>query len=123
MRPVVVTNCTTRKRGTEPPLRLSPAVGRQSLRKLSKHWQALLAGARRTTTAGELYVGRSIAESKRTASLLGADLYFVSAGVGLVHESEPVPNYDLTVSSDAGALQEALHLGREPLTTWWALLG
>ncbi|MDP1692161.1 MAG: hypothetical protein Q8L49_09480 [Burkholderiaceae bacterium] len=63
-----------------------------------------------------------MAESKRVARSLGADLYVVSAGLGLVHESDLVPNYDFTVSADGGPLRTALDVSGEPVTSWWAVL-
>lgn len=78
--------------------------------------------APRQTTGGELYVGRSMVESKRVARSLGADLFVISAGLGVVHESDMVPNYDLTVSAVAGPLHAALKHSGESITNWWALL-
>ncbi len=122
LRPIVVTNCTTRKRATDPPVTLSVLARHESLPKLAKRWFAALSKMPRRTTAGELYVGRAMVESKRVARSLGADLYVVSAGLGLVHESDQVPNYDFTASASAGPLQAALDCSREPLTNWWSLL-
>jgi hypothetical protein len=46
----------------------------------------------------------------------------VSAGLGLVHELDLVPNNDLTASSATGALRSALELGRETIANSWSLL-
>jgi hypothetical protein len=72
--------------------------------------------------AGDLYVGRAIAESKRVSRLLGADLYIVSAGLGLVRETTLVPNYNLTVSGNGGSLKGALKTSGEYSTVWWTTL-
>lgn len=61
-------------------------------------------------------------ESKRVARSLGADLFVVSAGLGLVHESDLVPNYDFTVSGVGGPLRTALDDSGESVTTWWSVL-
>lgn len=120
--PIVVTNCTTRKRAVEPPVSIGTAIGRESLPKLAKRWAAVLRRAPRSSTAGELYVGRAMAEAKSVAHSLAAELFVVSAGLGLVHEQALVPNYDFTASSDTGPLRSALEVSGEPITNWWAML-
>lgn len=122
LRPIVVTNCTTRKRASDAPASLSAAIGQESLPKLAKRWAGLLGKAPRRWAAGELYVGRAMTESKRVARSLNGDLYVVSAGLGLVHESDLVPNYDFTASAGAGPLQAALECTGEHVTSWWDVL-
>ena len=53
---------------------------------------------------------------------LGADLYFVSAGLGLVRETDLVPNYDLTVGASGGSLKGVLKTSGEHSARWWAIL-
>lgn len=122
LRPIVVTNCTTRKRAPDPPVCLSAVSGCETLPNLAKRWAALLRKAPRRTAAGDLYVGRAIAESKYVARSLGADLYVVSAGLGLVRETDLVPNYDLRVGASGGPLKGALQTSGELSTRWWAVL-
>ena len=78
--------------------------------------------APRTATAGELYVGRAMTEVKRVTCTLRTEFYVVSAGLGLVHESTAVPNYDLTVASGQGPLSEALQSSGASAAYWWRLL-
>ena len=120
--PIVVTSCTTRKRATTPPVVPAGGTRSESLSVFAKRWLSRLEKASRTTTAGELYVGRSIAEVKRVTHTLKTEFYVVSAGLGLVHESAPVPNYDLTVASGQGLLADALQNSRESAAHWWRLL-
>ena len=101
---------------------ITAANGRESLQSLAVRWASVVRRAPRSTCAGELYVGRSIAEAKSVARSLAAELFVVSAGLGLVHESDLVPNYDLTVSSGAGPLRSALEVGGESIANWWSLL-
>lgn len=122
LRPIVVTNCTTRKRAPHPPVLLSAETGCESLSELAVRWNVLLRDARWRTVAGDLYVGRAIAESKCVSRLLGADLYIVSAGLGLVRETTLVPNYNLTVSGSDGPLKDALKTSGENSTVWWTTL-
>lgn len=122
LRPIVVTNCTTRKRAPDPPVSLSAESRSEPLSELAKRWDALITNAPRRTAAGDLYVGRAITESKAVTRSLGADLYIVSAGLGLVRDTDLVPNYDLTVGSSCGPLQGALRTSGERSTRWWEVL-
>ena len=61
-------------------------------------------------------------EAKSVARALAGELFVVSAGLGLVHEQELVPNYDFTASSDTGPLRSALEISGEPITNWWSML-
>lgn len=122
LRPIVVTNCTTRKRATDPPVSLPAELGCKSLPELAARWDALLRDAQRRTTAGDLYVGRAIAESKSATRSLGGELFIVSAGLGLVHETDLVPNYNLTVGGRGGTLKGALKASGGRSTFWWTTL-
>lgn len=121
LRPIIITNCTTRKRAPDPPVTLPIGYEREPVSAIAKQWNTLLRNAAQGTLAGDLYVGRAIGVSKRVTRLLDADLYIVSAGLGLVRETDLVPNYDLTVGADAGPLNEALKANGEDSTHWWAL--
>ena len=61
-----------------------------------------------------------MAECKRVVRSLGADLFVVSAGLGLVHEAQLVPHYDLTVSK--GPLHALLVASGESAAAWWSML-
>lgn len=122
LRPIVVTNCTTRKRAPDPATSLPTDSRSESLFNLAARWDALLSNAPRRTLAGDLYLGRAIAEAKRVSRFLGADLYIVSAGLGLVRETALVPNYNLTVSGSGGPLKGALKTSGEHSSFWWTAL-
>lgn len=120
--PIVVTNCTTRKRSFTPAVTLSAGDHSESLATIAQRWMSSLEHAPRTATAGELYAGRAMTEVKRVAHTLGTEFYVVSAGLGLIHESTPVPNYDLTVASGQGPLSKALQNSGATAAHWWRLL-
>jgi len=119
---IVVTNCTTRKRSFVPAVTLSARDHSESLSTIAQRWMSSLEHAPRTATAEELYVGRAMTEVKRVTCTLRTEFYVVSAGLGLVHESTPVPNYDLTVASGQGPLSEALQSSGASAAHWWRLL-
>jgi hypothetical protein len=119
---LVITNCTTRKRAPHPPVSL-PSLDRPgSLPQLARRWKGILRAAPRSVPAGELYVGRAMVESKRVCREVGAELYVVSAGLGLVHEGQVVPNYDLSASANTGVLWGALARYGKSVEDWWMQL-
>lgn len=120
--PIVITNCTARKRATGRVVSLRVASKAEKPAKLAMRWVASTSNAPSPNLAGEFYVGRAISEAKATAKLLSADLYFVSAGLGLVHQSDKVPNYNLTVSSSQEALPRALAATDSSPSAWWNAL-
>jgi len=121
-RPIVVTNCTTRKRAVHPSVSVGMATERESLANLAKRWTIALSRAPKCYTAGALYVGRAMVEAKSVARTLAGDLFVVSAGLGLVSEQALVPNYDFSGSLDSGPLRSALEVSGEPITKWWSIL-
>jgi len=65
-------------------------------------WLESLAQARRGTppmTAGELYTGQHWSRAAAAAARNGADMWVISAGLGLLHVSDPVVPYEATFSS------------------------
>lgn len=119
---IVVTNCTTRKRSSGPVVTLLARDDSESLSTIAQRWMSSLEHAPRTATAGEIYVGRAMAEVKRVTHSLQTEFYVVSAGLGLVHESARVPNYDLTVANGRGPLSVALKSTGASTANWWRLL-
>ncbi|HGY0482201.1 TPA: DUF6884 domain-containing protein [Salmonella enterica subsp. enterica serovar Derby] len=65
-------------------------------------WLERLAQARRgspSITAGELYTGQHWSRAAAAAKRTGAELWVISAGLGLLHVSDPVVPYEATFSS------------------------
>ncbi len=65
-------------------------------------WLERLVQARREShpmTAGELYTGQHWSRAAATAARNGADMWVISAGLGLLHISDPVVPYEATFSS------------------------
>lgn len=70
-------------------------------------------------SAGDLYVGRAMSESRAVASRLAGSLHVVSAGLGLAARDIFVPNYDLTVVQGAGSIAPALAKSGSGPADWW----
>lgn len=65
-------------------------------------WLERLAQARRgspSMTAGELYTGQHWSRATAAAARNGAEMWVISAGLGLLHVSDPVVPYEATFSS------------------------
>ncbi|HBE3287391.1 TPA: hypothetical protein KL544_003137 [Escherichia coli] len=65
-------------------------------------WLEILAQARRGSpplTAGELYTGQHWSRAAAAAARNGTEMWVISAGLGLLHVSDPVVPYEATFSS------------------------
>jgi hypothetical protein len=77
---------------------------------------------RSETVAADYYVGRGPSEAKAAANEANARLVFVSAGLGLVDATIPVPHYSLTtVSGDPDGVGAKVE-GNFSSGLWWAAL-
>lgn len=67
-------------------------------------------------------MGRAVVEAVRAASKADGDLFFVSAGLGLVRSDESWPSYDLTVSRHMSASPGPLESFACTAGDWWAAI-
>jgi hypothetical protein len=118
----IITNCSSRKRDTGViPLVpvLSPAV---SIAEMAKTWIDQVEQSQIRVAPLDLYQGRSFAECRVATRSTAAEFYVVSAGLGLVHADDLVPNYSLTISEGTGSLQKWLFAQGADSTDWWFAL-
>jgi hypothetical protein len=120
--PLIVTNCTARKRGAKAALVMDAGLLGPTLADTVAQWQAAVAGCTAVQSALDCYAGRSIAEVRRAAQPLNASLFFVSAGMGVVPAEALIPAYDLTPAQAAGGLKSALAHHHATAAQWWHLL-
>lgn len=120
--PVIVTNCTARKRGAKAALVMDAGIVGSTLSDTLTKWQAATAECTSVHAAADLYTGRSVAEARRAAHHLNASLFFVSAGMGLVPAEAKIPAYDLTPAQTTGGLASALAQHQTTSAFWWHLL-
>jgi len=119
---IIVTNCTNRKRTNGSMVSLSEAQRQGTLECVARRWVKAVKKAPRIDEAQNLYGGRSISEAKNAKKVVSGELYVVSAGLGLIHASEKIPAYNLTVSEGTGSLAPLLrNLGKRP-SDWWSAL-
>ena len=92
-----------------------------SLSRLAQDWRRLVGQACANSATRNLYQGRSIADSEVVAATLGASLYVVSAGLGLIQADQPVPAYDCTVAAGTNLDRRLRVFGSNP-AEWWSAL-
>lgn len=120
---IIVTSCTSRKKNTGEVLTLGRAKNASSLATLVHAWVADITSATQRDAAVNLYKGRSFCEAKLAAKEIGAELYVISAGHGLIRSDDLLPSYNLTVSASPGneLHRSLLRLQKTP-SDWWQLL-
>lgn len=116
----VVTNCSSIKRRTGPSI--SPSMGYRSLEEFSTAWVKKILSASDLATVEDTYGGRTFTEALGATELMGAELYVISAGLGLVHAKDRIPNYNLTVSQGSGSISNWLQSSGKTSDEWWANL-
>lgn len=119
---IVVTSCTARKRVATNVLTLDESFVGQSLIATAARWRSALARQSKRTPVRSLYAGRSFSEARAAAASADAELFVVSAGVGLAAADDQVPAYDLTAGVGEGGLRAALALHSAEPADWWSAL-
>lgn len=117
---IVVTNCTARKKTGMPLVPFAPKG--ESIRQVVEEWRTSLAAQASRLKAGRMYVGRSILEARNVSQDIGAPLFIVSAGIGLVESDEPIPGYDISASGNVSELAVTLARLGVSKSDWWHLL-
>lgn len=117
---IVVTNCTARKRAGMPLVRFVP--NGESIREIAEDWRSSLDAQPIRLQAGRLYVGRAMLEARNVCQNLDAQLFIVSAGIGLVESDEPIPGYDMSASGKGTELAATLTRHGASKSDWWHLL-
>jgi len=117
---VVVTNCSNIKRRSGAPL--TPALSYRNLEDLCAAWVSKVQKACDLVSVRKTYGGRTFTESLSACDLLGAELYVISAGLGLVHAEDKIPHYNLTVSNGNGSIAPWLSVKNHEPYEWWSLL-
>ncbi|MEK8030993.1 hypothetical protein AACH06_09220 [Ideonella sp. DXS29W] len=120
--PIVITNCTARKRSREQVISSAEIKHAASVRDLAGQWVRLTRGRPTVAAAGELYGGRSFRDAAVAAESCQGDLYVISAGFGLVSNTALLPNYALTIADGEGSIAAMLAHFDASAADWWAAL-
>lgn len=123
MRYVVVTTCTDRKRSAPPPSLMARNLEPGSRSQVVAAWSSRIAQCKERRAAEDLYCGRAFSEAKGAADELGADLWIVSAGMGLVKSNSPIPSYSLTTAPrGADAVMTKVQGDSWSSAAWWSAI-
>jgi hypothetical protein len=115
----IVTNCSKRKRLAPDASLVARSLAPGSLDAVSNEWAGRLRASQPRVEACKLYAGRQHSEALRASLRLDAHFLIVSAGLGMVRSSEPVPSYSLTVAP--GGSDSVLEKVQCKVTSadWW----
>ena len=121
-KPLIVTNCTGRKR--------HPALDGLTARSLTPancaavaaEWVDRVQSAHWRFPANTLYCGRAVTETFASAESTGAEVAFLSAGMGVVRRFSEVPAYNLTATPGYPDSVSQVVSGAYRPDLWWSAL-
>lgn len=116
----IVTNCSSIKRREGTPI--TPALGYRSIHELSAAWVKKVVQGVDVQPVVDTYGGRTFTEAVAACKKIQANLYVISAGLGLVHGNDRIPNYNLTVSLGNGSISQWLEERGKSSDEWWTHL-
>ena len=120
---VVVTCCTIRKRINPSKCLQARSLRSGVLTEVASDWIRRVEIVPPVAKAKELYCGRAFSEATLAADELASDLWIVSAGLGLIQGTAPVPAYSLTTTprADDSIVTKIESQGWAP-SRWWEQL-
>ena len=121
-RPVaaVVTICTHRKRIRPPVTSTAVSLPSDSQAAVQSAWIGKIQTLPNEVSAGALYAGRGFGLAVEAARIAEANLYILSAGLGLVAAGQRVPVYGLTVSGGHAESVPGKIAGEFDSAAWFA---
>lgn len=123
MRFVIVTTCTDRKRSAPPPSLMARDLEPGGRSQVVAAWSSRIAQCKERRAAENLYCGRAFSEAKAAADELGADLWIISAGMGLIKSSSSIPSYSLTTTPrGTDAVMMKVHSDSWSSAAWWSAI-
>jgi hypothetical protein len=119
MRPLVLAPCTRRKRAEISPTLRGSSLPIGEIRFVAETWVSRVRASEPVIEAGNFYGGRSLVEAKSAAEAVKAELYFVSAGLGIISQNDKIPAYSLTTSpGDVDTVSEKI-TDNFNVQIWW----
>ncbi len=121
-RPVaaVITICTHRKRIRPPVTSTAISLPSDSQAAVQSAWIGKIQTLQNEVSAGALYAGRGFGLAVEAARIAEANLYILSAGLGLVAAGQRVPVYGLTVSGGHAESVPGKITGEFDSAAWFA---
>lgn len=120
---LVITNCTGRKSiSPSSSLKKPPKVSKANIiQDAASSWAEAVRADKTKIEAHQLYQGRTIVDTKSAQEHLDADVYVISAGLGLVNFEDLIPSYELTVNEDSQFSKSLKRFGHTNQDWWGAL--
>ena len=114
-----ISSCTKTKK-LPPNNNKASSLSKKQPKDLAKEWMRKLDKDKNTLPAEQLY-GGGFFWAKRIGDSLGQEWSIVSAGCGLIKNTEPIPYYQLTISK---ASKDSVLYNRESLNLqkWWGAI-
>ena len=118
MAPILITNCTNKKRVKVNAELDAATLSQGSPYEVAQEWRTRVSEMDGRHRADRLYCGRSFSESVVASQRLNAELWIVSAGMGLISSGEMIPAYNLSVSNTS--CSPGAHMnGSWDAALWW----
>lgn len=120
---LIITNCTGRK-SLKPTANLQkpPRVTKtKNIESAANDWSEKIISTTQKIKAKTLYQGRTIVDTKFVQEWLHADVFVISAGLGLVSFEDTVPSYELTVNAESQFSKTLKKMGYNN-QDWWEIL-
>lgn len=119
----VITICSNRKSVTPPPYSTPVSLSKAEQTAVQASWLDNLSRLPALYSVDRLYAGRGFRLAEGAAAGVGAKLYVLSAGLGLVDSNQQVPAYRLTVSpGHADSVSERVQGNFDPAAWFLGLL-
>jgi hypothetical protein len=130
MRHIILTNCTAKKRASLPVLKFAVQTKNVTIKDVADQWTNLVQEAKNVLPASKVYVGRTVKDAIDAGNMLGAPVFFISAGLGLISQDRLIPSYNLSISPnqkqtpvpDECDLRTTLSMHSCSPSEWWNLL-
>jgi hypothetical protein len=88
----------------------------------SEEWASRLEDAKYQFVASHLYCGRAVTETLKAGEAVGAEVAFLSAGLGIVEQYQQVPSYSLSASPGHPDSVGDRITGTYDAASWWEAL-
>jgi hypothetical protein len=118
----LLTNCTSRKRRPAMPALMARALPKGDLIATSEEWVSRLEVAKYQFVASHLYCGRAVTETLKAGESVGAEVAFLSAGLGIVQQYQEVPSYSLVATPGYPDSVCERITGKYDSASWWGAL-
>lgn len=119
---IVITSCSKRKRVPPATALCAGTLPSGSLDRVAGEWCSRVRAATGGRPALDLYSGRHFYEASRAARELQAELFIVSAGLGVLRSEDLAPPYSLTVTMGSPDNILGVVEGEITAADWWRCL-